>query len=107
MVVRCSNAFGPLVEPVHAGTRPPHPGGSPARRVGAELARTRGQDSADRPTEMLRCGGDVYPADRHDVDDCLKAQADELAYEEDRRHWTACAVDTLGLVGLRLKRDGR
>ena len=31
----------------------------------------------------------------------------ERAYEEDRRHWTACAVDTLCLVGLRLKREGR
>ena len=60
-----------------------------------EVARRVGP--ADRPTETLRCGGD----------DCLEVQADERAYEEDRRHWTACAVDTLCLVGLRLKREGR
>jgi hypothetical protein len=35
---------------------------------------------------MLRCGCTVYPADLHDVDDCLEAQADELAYLEDLHH---------------------
>jgi hypothetical protein len=35
----------------------------------------------------LRCGCAIYPSDtRHDVDDCLEQQADELAYEEDLRH---------------------
>jgi hypothetical protein len=65
--------------------QPRHPGGSPARRVNAEPARTAGKDSADRPTETLRCGCDVYPADLHDVDACLEALADELAYREELR----------------------
>jgi hypothetical protein len=85
MVVRCSNTFSSLAEPVHAGTWPPHPGGSPARQVGAEPARAPGKDSADRLTETLRCGCDVYPADLHDVDACLEALADELAYREELR----------------------
>lgn len=75
----------PLTEPVLAVTRPPYPGGGPARRVGAGLARAPGKDLADRPTETLRCGCDVYPVDLHEVDDCLEAWADEVAYQEELR----------------------
>jgi hypothetical protein len=32
-----------------------------------------------------RCGCRVHPSDLHDVDDCLEAQADEAAYQEDLR----------------------
>jgi hypothetical protein len=68
-----------------------------------------------------RCGCGVYPADLHDVDDCLEAQADELAYEEERGRTPfkafdafqahvdecmKCAVDTLYLRG-RLKQEAR
>jgi hypothetical protein len=34
----------------------------------------------------VRCGCQVHPSELHDIDDCLEAQADELAYWEDLRH---------------------
>jgi hypothetical protein len=34
----------------------------------------------------VRCGCQVHRSDLHDIDDCLEAQADELAYWEDLRH---------------------
>jgi hypothetical protein len=71
----------PLAELVHSGTRPPHPGASGRRRTGSRPW----QGLRDGPTETLRCGCDVYPADLHDVHACLEALADEFAYLKELR----------------------
>ena len=44
-------------------------------RVSGPAPQGAGLERVDRPTETLRCGCDVYPADLHDVDDCLEALA--------------------------------
>jgi hypothetical protein len=47
--------------------------------------RATGCEGTDHAIEV-RCGCQVHRSDLHDIDDCLEAQADELAYWEDLRH---------------------
>jgi hypothetical protein len=47
-------------------------------RVSGPAPQGAGLERVDRPTETLRCG----------CDDCLEAQADALAYQEDLKKKT-------------------
>ena len=69
-------------------------------RVSGPAPQGAGPERVDRPTEMLRCGCDVYPADLHDVDDCLEALAEELAEQEGLRR--SATIPAEGLAAARM-----